>query len=60
MEGNEVKELQKYLTQKGYYRGDIDGKFGIQTQKALVSFQITNGLSVDGVVGAAVRAILNK
>ncbi len=60
MEGNEVKELQKYLAKNGYYNGDIDGKFGLKTQRALVSFQHTNGLKADGIVGTAVRNILNK
>ena len=60
MEGNEVGELQKYLAAKGYYSGDIDGKFGLNTEKALVSFQITNGLKVDGIVGTATRGILNQ
>jgi hypothetical protein len=58
--GTEVQELQRYLSKRGYYYGNIDGEFGLKTKLALVSFQITNGLNADGVVGAAVRNILNK
>jgi len=49
--GDKVKELQQWLTDYGYYSGDIDGNFGADTEKAVKSFQEESGLIVDGVVG---------
>lgn len=49
--GDKVKELQQWLTDYGYYSGDIDGVFGADTEKAVKSFQEESGLIVDGVVG---------
>jgi N-acetylmuramoyl-L-alanine amidase len=49
--GDNVKELQQWLTNYGYYTGDIDGVFGADTEKAVKSFQEESGLIVDGVVG---------
>lgn len=51
--GNDVKELQELLQNKGYYIGESgsDGAFGINTQRAVVAFQFENGLDVDGKVG---------
>lgn len=58
--GEEVMELQKFLQEAGYYSGALDGKFGGQTVSALMHFQKANGLKEDGIVGAQVRALLNK
>lgn len=58
--GNEVVELQKVLTAKGYSIGVADGKFGPKTKKALAQFQVSQGLKGDGVAGALTRAVLNK
>ena len=49
--GNEVTQIQTKLKQWGYYDGDIDGIFGLQTQKAVKKFQEKNGLAVDGIAG---------
>jgi len=49
--GDKVKELQQWLTDYGYYSGDIDGNFGADTDKAVRDFQTESGLIVDGVVG---------
>ena len=51
--GSEVKEVQRRLKMWGYYSGNVDGKFGAATKKAVVSFQKKNGLTADGVVGKA-------
>lgn len=51
--GNEVKEVQRRLKQWGYYTGAVDGVFGAGTRSAVVAFQKKNGLTADGVVGAA-------
>lgn len=49
--GNEVKQIQTVLKQKGYYFGNIDGIFGTATRTAVRNFQKANGLTVDGIVG---------
>lgn len=56
--GKDVEELQKELKLRGYDLGKfgvnkngIDGVFGNATKKAVESFQKTNKLKVDGVVG---------
>lgn len=49
--GDQVKEIQQWLTDYGYYSGDIDGDFGASTDKAVRDFQTESGLIVDGVVG---------
>jgi hypothetical protein len=58
--GNEVIELQKFLNANGYNCGTADGSFGAKVKTAVIKFQIANKLIGDGVVGAKVRAILNK
>jgi hypothetical protein len=59
-QGNEVKELQKYLNDRGYGAGNVDGNFGSQVKDALMRFQTDNGLKSDGIVGYEVRTWLNK
>jgi N-acetylmuramoyl-L-alanine amidase len=49
--GDDVKKLQQWLTDYGYYAGDIDGVFGADTETAVKNFQEEAGLIVDGVVG---------
>jgi N-acetylmuramoyl-L-alanine amidase len=49
--GDKVKELQQWLTDYGYYAGDVDGVFGADTEKAVRAFQEESGIIVDGVVG---------
>ncbi|WDV45184.1 peptidoglycan-binding protein [Clostridiaceae bacterium M8S5] len=43
-----VKSLQCFLR---FYGNDVDGKFGRDTESAVKSFQLKNGLQVDGDVG---------
>lgn len=50
--GDEVIEIQQKLSELGYYNGNIDGKFGTNTQKAVIQFQKDNNLSADGIVGS--------
>lgn len=59
-EGNEVKELQKFLNGKGYNSGTPDGKFGPKTKGAVIQFQLANNLEGDSIVGPITRAYLNK
>lgn len=49
--GNITKLLQEKLVSLGYNTNGIDGIFGIGTEKAVMSFQKSNGLVVDGIVG---------
>lgn len=58
--GNEVMELQKALSSKGYDVGTPDGAFGPKTKTAVTNFQISNGLEAVGSVGPRTRALLNK
>lgn len=43
--------IQCMLYCKGYNPGFLDGKFGNSTKQAVISFQKSNGLSADGIVG---------
>lgn len=45
--GNEVRQIQQKLKNWGYYFGEVDGIFGVQTKKAVMDFQRKNGLAVD-------------
>ncbi|MBQ9355610.1 MAG: spore cortex-lytic enzyme [Clostridia bacterium] len=56
--GQEVKQIQTVLKQKGYYFGNIDGIFGTATRTAVRNFQKANGLTVDGIVGKKTLAKL--
>lgn len=56
--GEEVKTLQTKLKRWGYYSGGVDGIFGAGTKTAVMSFQRTNGLTPDGVVGPATAKAL--
>lgn len=49
--GAKVKEIQKALKAKGYYKIAIDGDFGKGTLAAVKNFQKDTGLTVDGIVG---------
>jgi N-acetyl-anhydromuramyl-L-alanine amidase AmpD len=49
--GASVKELQKLLKHHGFYTGAIDGDFGPGTEGAVKKFQLSKGLTVDGIVG---------
>lgn len=57
MKGNDVKWLQVELNQAGYNL-TVDGKFGNDTKKAVLSYQKCYGLKQDGIVGSATRYAL--
>ena len=57
-QGVEVQTLQNKLISLGYLSGSADGKFGSSTRRAVKAFQQANGLSPDGIVGAATQAKL--
>ncbi|MDB5083118.1 MAG: sleB [Bacilli bacterium] len=56
--GADVSELQRRLSQIGFYKGRIDQVFGWQTYWSVRNFQSKFGLKVDGRVGASTRAKL--
>ena len=51
MTGPTVREIQRALKEKGFPAGPIDGDFGPSTHAAVVSFQASRGLVIDGEVG---------
>lgn len=50
--GDNVYELQEYLSLSGHLTTKVDGLFGDATLKAVMSFQKASGLTPDGIVGA--------
>lgn len=44
-------DIQKALTEAGFYKGSIDGVIGSKTKEAIRKFQEANDLKVDGVCG---------
>lgn len=56
--GASVKKLQKCLLGVGFNPGKIDGVFGAQTKKAVLSFQKSKHLTQDGIVGRDTWAAL--
>ena len=51
VEGVTVEQVQRALKKAGFYDGDIDGKLGPKTRRAIKEFQRANQIAVDGVVG---------
>jgi len=57
--GDAVKEVQTILSEFGYTVA-VDGQFGPQTEKAVRSWQKSNGLYVDGIAGPITTASLRR
>lgn len=55
-----IKNIQSKLKQKGFLKGNIDGIFGNNTRNAVIKFQKTNGLKIDGIVGKNTLFKLNE
>lgn len=49
--GSEVVNLQNDLKKLGYFRGESTGYFGSYTKQSVISFQRSNYLVQDGIVG---------
>lgn len=58
--GAEVTELQKKLTNLGFYAGPVTGKFGPLTEAAVKKFQKEHKITQAGYVGPSTRAKLNQ
>ena len=56
--GETVKEVQRRLTELGYYEGNISGNFLGHTRNAVKAFQKQNALEVDGIIGEATWNVL--
>ncbi|WP_336276412.1 lytic murein transglycosylase [Bartonella sp. CB178] len=56
----ERKELQYHLGELGYYEGEIDGKIGIASKKAIKAFQLQHNLEVNGHPSQSVLLLLRK
>ncbi len=56
--GSDVTSLQTRLKELGFAPGVIDGNFGAGTRAALIAFQISEGLTADGVAGPQTLAAL--
>ncbi len=58
--GAAVMELQRKLAGMGFYKGELDGKFGHGTEAAVLAFQRLQKLDDDGKVGPMTQAALEK
>lgn len=56
--GTEI-QIQTALKNAGFYAGEIDGKIGHKTKKAIEEFQRANNLKVDGKAGPNTWALLS-
>jgi peptidoglycan hydrolase-like protein with peptidoglycan-binding domain/3D (Asp-Asp-Asp) domain-containing protein len=63
---SQVKNLQNLLKKTGYFQGAITGFFGMETQKALIAFQLDKKIVANesaqgaGRVGPKTRSVLNS
>ena len=57
-QGDEVVRLQTRLQELGYYSGEVDGRYGAQTNAAVVFFQEVSGLEADGMAGELTQRLL--
>jgi peptidoglycan hydrolase-like protein with peptidoglycan-binding domain len=46
--GMSIRHAQQVLKDKGYYKGDVDGKYGPETRAALEKYQQDENLTVSG------------
>ena len=56
--GSEVSKLQRALKNAGYFKGEVDGYFGEDTEEAVKKFQKAKGLVQDGKAGFATQRYL--
>lgn len=56
---NLVTQVQLQLRALGFYSGEVDGIFDVETQQALINFQTAFGLSPDGTINEQVIVALS-
>ena len=56
--GSEVTKLQRALKNAGYFKGEVDGYYGEDTEEAVKKFQKAKGLVQDGKAGFATQRYL--
>lgn len=56
--GQTVRDIQLRLKELGFYQGAITGTYGPETEAAVIAFQQSRDLNVDGVAGPQVRSAL--
>jgi len=56
----EVEEMQRHLTEAGYYTGEIDGKLGPASRDAIRAYQQRRGLTADGFGGVQLLRTLRS
>ena len=56
--GEEVKEVQKFLADRGIYHGAIDGDYGPLTKQAVIEWQGYCEIVKDGIVGTCTWATM--
>ena len=56
--GEEVRQIQTALQNRGYDPGSVDGIYGERTEAAVRRFQADQGLAVDGIAGPDTLAAL--
>ena len=55
-----ANEIQTALKNAGFYNGNVDGKIGPKSKKAIEDFQKANNLKADGKVGPKTWEALSK
>ncbi len=56
--GDDVKDLQRQLTELGYYKGKINGNYLETTKKAVEELQKKNNLEVNGIADADLQDMI--
>jgi len=59
MRGNDVKQAQVCMTSLGHDSGPFDGLYGKLTYAGIISYQTTNKLLIDGIIGPETAGHLN-
>ena len=60
IQSDEILNVQKKLSELGFYSGEIDGIIGTRTKNAIKNFQSKAGLAQDGIIGPKTLNALEK
>ena len=58
LDGSQVRQIQRALTEKNFYNGTIDGKWNAQTASGVRQFQRAYGLWADSLITTSTLAQL--